>query len=67
MSAVAKRNGKALNLILAAELRDALDAYLNESEPSLSLTSAVSQAIKEYLKKFGYWPPRKKKTQPEEE
>jgi len=49
-----QRSGKALNVWIDEELRDALDELLGQTRRSL--TAEVSIALEEHLKKNGLWP-----------
>ena len=50
-----QRGGKALNVWIRTELRDALDTLVGRSRRSL--TAEVSLALEEYLTQEGLWPP----------
>jgi hypothetical protein len=51
------RTGKSLQVWIPAELKDALDSFVNASRPKTSLTSCVEVAIEDFLKQHGAWPP----------
>lgn len=54
------RPGKAnLNVWIAASVVDALDNYVEGTEPKPTATSAVELALKRFLTEAGYWPPAK--------
>jgi hypothetical protein len=54
------RPGKAnLNVWIAASVIDALDRYVEGTEPKPTATSAVEHALKRFLAEVGYWPPPK--------
>src|SRR4051794_35774659 len=50
-----QRSGKPLNVWLDAALRDAIDLLLTRTRRTL--TTEVSIALEEHLKKAGLWPP----------
>lgn len=50
-----QRTGKPLHVWLDPPLRDALDTLLTQTRRSL--TTEVSIALEEHLKKAGLWPP----------
>lgn len=52
-----RRSGVPLNLVIRAELRKQLDAYLDSTRPPVGITSAVETALEDFLGPLGFWPP----------
>lgn len=52
-----KRSGKQVSVYVDPEIREALDAYVDQAEPTTTLTAVVELALRRYLKSVGYWPP----------
>jgi hypothetical protein len=50
------RTGKAFHLYLQGELRDALDDYVDQTEPAPTRTAVVELALRRYLASVGFWP-----------
>jgi hypothetical protein len=57
-----QRTGKPLNVWIASELRDALDAYVEGIRPKTTQTAVVSLILEDYLAKHGFWPPASSST-----
>jgi hypothetical protein len=53
------RTGVPLHAWIDPEIGAALKAYLDGTEPSVFKTAAVEQALKDFLRGKGHWPPRK--------
>ena len=51
------RSGVPIYAYIPPQLRKALNAYLENTRPNPSLTSAVEVALEEFLKERGFWPP----------
>ena len=51
------RSGIPIHAWIDEQLGDAFKAYLSSMEVRITATSAIEVALKEFLKKRGFWPP----------
>ena len=54
-----KRSGVPVHAWVAEEIGEAFEQYLDSLEPRPTATSAISLALKEFLQRRGFWPPKK--------
>jgi len=53
-----QRFGIPLHVWLDEDLARAFTAYIESTEPRVFRTSAVEVALKDFLRKHGFWPPK---------
>lgn len=53
-----KRSGVPLHVWIDPALAAALEAYLEQTEPSVFKTAAVETALRGFLREKGHWPPK---------
>jgi hypothetical protein len=51
-----QRTGQSLSLWINDQLADAFKAYLDSTRPRVSKTSALEQALEDFLRSKGFWP-----------
>jgi hypothetical protein len=52
-----KRRGVPLHVYVDPDIRDVLDAVVDESEPHTSQKAVVELALRRYFASIGRWPP----------
>lgn len=55
------RSGKPLNVWIGVDLRDALDAFIESTDPKTNVTATIESALKKLLQEKGFWPPAEQK------
>lgn len=53
------RTGTPLHVWIDTSIADALEAYLKATEPSVFKTAAVESALRDFLRRMGFWPPKR--------
>jgi hypothetical protein len=52
-----RRRGDSLHVWIDPAIRQALTAYVEQTEPETSATAVVELALRRYLQSVGFWPP----------
>ncbi|MFO0846623.1 MAG: hypothetical protein U0797_30360 [Gemmataceae bacterium] len=52
-----QRSGVPLNAWIEEPIMQALEMYLDGTDPRVSKTAALESALKDFLKGKGFWPP----------
>ncbi len=52
------RTGSPLHAWIDPAIMEALDAYVESTEPRVTKTSTIETAIKDFLRRQGRWPPK---------
>lgn len=54
----AQRSGMPIHVWVDEDLARAFTAYIESTEPRVFRTAAVEVALKDFLRKKGFWPPK---------
>jgi hypothetical protein len=57
-----QRSGVPLNAWIEESIMQALESYLDSTDPRVSKTAALESALKDFLKGKGFWPPPEDKS-----